>query len=118
MSGFPEAEELFTDLEGPDSWDNPAAWDILLLLDPPGESVLEGPAETEEEEPAPAAPLAGIRKALQDARYAAGRLCPLERCPWARQGVCVLCFRDWCPNLPARRKAADGQKNGGKACKK
>ena len=114
MNSPPEEEGLFTGLEGPDSWDNPAAWDILLL-DFPEAGV---PAEAGEDDSAPAAPFPEVRKQLRDAGCAAGRLCPLERCPWARQEVCVLRFGDWCPNRRAREKAARRQKEGDKTCRK
>ena len=115
MSSPPAAEGLFNGLEGADSWDNPAAWDVLLMLEAPEDEPSEAPAAAGE-----IPPVAGgseAREALQEAGYAAGRLCPLERCPWARQGICVLRFGDWCPNRKGR-KAAENRKKEGRPCRK
>ena len=94
--------DLMTGLEGSDCWDDPAVWDSLEHLGRLEEMDLldeffltEGPSSgvllDDEDILGPAAP--------------PEQVCPLSRCAWSREGICVFCLRDWCPNQSVREKA-------------
>ena len=99
-----EAGGWAAELDGMDCWDNPEAWDKLEQL--------EGYEDADgwEEAAAYADGLPtledldiwnklGLLDGLQE------RMCPLSRCAWAKDGVCVLWMEGWCPNRDGRLRA-------------
>ena len=93
--------DLMTGLEGSDCWDDPAVWDSLEQLGQQEESdLLEEILSAEE--------TCGFLPDDEDIlgpAESSERVCPLSRCAWARDKICVFSLGGWCPNQSAREKA-------------
>lgn len=101
INGTWDGPELMAGLEGSDCWDDPSVWDSLGRLGEPEPFDFSDADLWMEEAHRPLFDDADI---LGPAELPE-QFCPLPCCAWARDGVCVFCLGNWCPNRINREKA-------------
>lgn len=102
-----DALDLLEGLEGSDCWDDPSVWERLEQLGEPDVSDLCGDSLWFAESGESLLEDADILGAPEPPEH----ICPLARCAWAKEGICVFLLGDWCPNRPARESARRNKKN-------